>query len=145
MHFLQQHAPAKAPRNLSEQPLSRRFFLKSVTAGSGLILGCGALPGLTLNASAAEAAVSTNELVFNAFLTITPDNRVTVVVKHLDMGQGVSTGLTTLVAEELDASWEQMDWESAPADSSRYNNLFWGPAQGTGGSTAIANCWEQLR
>ena len=68
-----------------------------------------------------------------------------MVVKHLDMGQGVSTGLTSLVAEELDASWEQMAWEFAPADASRYNNLFWGQTQGTGGSSSIANSWMQLR
>ena len=145
MNFLQHHLQARDLQPSTDQGVSRRLFLKSVTAGSGLVLGCGALSGLTLSASAAEAATAGNELVFNAFLKITPDNRVTVVVKHLDMGQGVSTGLTTLVAEELDANWEQMDWESAPADASRYNNLFWGPAQGTGGSTAIANSWEQMR
>jgi isoquinoline 1-oxidoreductase beta subunit len=61
------------------------------------------------------------------------------------MGQGTYTGLPTLVAEELDADWGQIRVEGAPADASRYNNLFWGPSQGTGGSTAIANSWEQLR
>jgi isoquinoline 1-oxidoreductase beta subunit len=68
-----------------------------------------------------------------------------VVVKHLEMGQGVYTGLPTLVAEELDAAWPQVRVEGAPADASRYNNLMWGPAQGTGGSTAIANSFEQYR
>ena len=61
------------------------------------------------------------------------------------MGQGTYTGLATLVAEELDADWAQIRVEGAPADAKRYNNLFWGPAQGTGGSTAIANSFEQLR
>jgi isoquinoline 1-oxidoreductase beta subunit len=68
-----------------------------------------------------------------------------VIVKHLEMGQGTYTGLPTLVAEELDADWSQMRAEGAPADAERYNNLFWGPAQGTGGSTALANSYEQLR
>ena len=49
------------------------------------------------------------------------------------------------MAEELDADWSQIRVEGAPADAKRYNNLFWGPAQGTGGSTAIANSYEQLR
>ena len=71
--------------------------------------------------------------------------RVTVVAKHLEMGQGTYTGLATLVAEELDADWSQIRVAGAPADAKRYNNLFWGPAQGTGGSTAIANSFEQLR
>jgi isoquinoline 1-oxidoreductase beta subunit len=81
----------------------------------------------------------------NAFVKIGADNVVTVVVKHLEMGQGTYTGLPTLVAEELDADWSQMRVEGAPADAKRYRNLFWGEAQGTGGSTALANSWLQLR
>ncbi len=78
-------------------------------------------------------------------MKIGSDNTVTVVVKHLDKGQGITTGLATIVAEELDASWEQMHTEFAPADASRYNNLSFGPVQGTGGSTSIANSWSQIR
>ncbi len=78
-------------------------------------------------------------------MRIDADNTVTVMVKHLEMGQGTYTGLPTLVAEELDADWAQMRAAGAPADAKRYNNLFWGEAQGTGGSTALANSYEQLR
>jgi isoquinoline 1-oxidoreductase beta subunit len=81
----------------------------------------------------------------NAFVRIGTDNTVTVIVKHLEMGQGTFTGLPTLVAEELDADWSQIRAEGAPADASRYNNLFMGPMQGTGGSTAMANSYEQMR
>ncbi|HVN35611.1 MAG TPA: xanthine dehydrogenase family protein molybdopterin-binding subunit [Casimicrobiaceae bacterium] len=81
----------------------------------------------------------------NAFVRIGSDNTVTVISKHVEMGQGSYTGLATIVAEELDAGWSQVRVEGAPADAGRYNNLFWGPTQGTGGSTAIANSWEQLR
>ena len=81
----------------------------------------------------------------NAFVRIGTDDTVTVVVKHLEMGQGTYTGLPTLVAEELDAAWAQIRAEGAPADAKRYNNLFWGPTQGTGGSTALANSFEQMR
>jgi isoquinoline 1-oxidoreductase beta subunit len=81
----------------------------------------------------------------NAFVRVASDNTVTVIVKHLEMGQGTYTGLPTLVAEELDADWSQVRVEGAPADAAKYNNLLWGPAQGTGGSTALANSWEQLR
>lgn len=146
MYFLNHRANSGSSAPAEFSGLSRRGFLKSVTAGGGLLIGCATLPVIAGNPSKSPASIATGEaLVFNAFVKITPDNLVTVVVKHLDMGQGVSTGLTTLVAEELDASWEQMRWESAPADATRYNNLFWGPSQGTGGSTAIANSWEQLR
>ena len=131
--------------------LSRRAFLKAgLTAGAGLTLGLHlpaplaeeyrAGPGIAGGAERAAAAFEPN-----AFVRIGTDDTVTVIVKHLEMGQGTYTGLPTLVAEELDARWNQVRAEGAPADASRYNNLFWGPAQGTGGSTAIANSYEQLR
>jgi isoquinoline 1-oxidoreductase beta subunit len=81
----------------------------------------------------------------NAFVSVASDNTVTVTIKHLDKGQGVTTGLTTIVAEELDADWAQVRWEFAPADRNIYNNLGWGAVQGTGGSSSIRNSWEQLR
>ena len=67
-----------------------------------------------------------------------------MIVKHLEMGQGPYTGLATLVAEELDADWAQMRAEGAPANTELYNNLAFG-MQGTGGSTAMANSYEQMR
>ena len=70
---------------------------------------------------------------------------MTVIIKHVEMGQGTYTGLATIVAEELDADWSQVRAESAPADATRYNNLQFGQIQGTGGSTAVANSWDQLR
>ena len=124
--------------------LSRRDFLKT---GAGLTLGLAA-PGVFAQAGPGQAGgkvVAASVFEPNAFVRIGTDNRVTVIVKHLEMGQGTYTGLPTLVAEELDADWGQIRVEGAPADAKRYNNLFWGPAQGTGGSTAIANSWEQLR
>jgi isoquinoline 1-oxidoreductase subunit beta len=69
---------------------------------------------------------------------------VTVLIKHLEMGQGPYTGLATLVAEELDANWSQMRAEGAPANNDLYKNLAFG-VQGTGGSTAVANSYEQMR
>jgi isoquinoline 1-oxidoreductase beta subunit len=113
--------------------LSRRDFLK--TSG-GLLLG------ISFPAFGSEKQTT---FAPNAFVRIGTDNTVTVIVKHLEMGQGTYTGLPTLVAEELDANWSQIRAEGAPADAQRYNNLFWGPAQGTGGSTALANSYEQLR
>lgn len=135
--------------------LNRRQFLV-LGIGTGLtlgLLGCGrgdsgsgpqtapqAGPG-----KAGSAPVDAVPFAPNAFVRITPDNRVVVISKHLEMGQGTYTGLATLVAEELDAAWSQVEVEAAPADAERYNNLFWGKLQGTGGSTAIANSFEQLR
>lgn len=144
MNFLKRHT-TQAEQKTDAPALSRRTFLQAVGAGGGLLIGSGLIVSSTSVAAADKTPVENSAPIFNAFLKITPDSKVTMVVKHLDMGQGVSTGLTSLVAEELDASWEQMEWEFAPADASRYNNLFWGPAQGTGGSSSIANSWMQLR
>lgn len=92
----------------------------------------------------ADAPSATNELVPNAFVRIGADDTVTVIAKHVELGQGAYTGLATIVAEELDADWKRVRVEAAPADASKYNNTMWGPIQGTGGSTAIANSFEQL-
>ena len=112
--------------------VSRREFFKQSGA---LVLAIGAPQAFSQNAPFQP----------NAFVSIGPDSVVTVVVKHVEMGQGTYTGLPALVAEELDADWSQIRVEGAPADAKRYNNLFWGEAQGTGGSTALANSYGQLR
>ncbi|HYN78355.1 MAG TPA: xanthine dehydrogenase family protein molybdopterin-binding subunit [Lamprocystis sp. (in: g-proteobacteria)] len=128
---------------------SRRTFLKTgIAAGAGLLLGLRLGPDAgagMLEAGPKVAAPAVAAFEPNAFVRIGTDDTVTVIVKHLEMGQGTYTGLPTLVAEELDAAWSQIRAEGAPADAARYNNLFWGKAQGTGGSTAIANSFEQLR
>ena len=118
---------------------SRRSFLGGV---AGLTLAI-YLP--SAGAAAGKAAAAAPAFEPNAFLRIGEDNSITVISKHLEMGQGTYTGLATIVAEELDADWSKVRVESAPADHKRYNNLSWGPAQGTGGSSAMANSWEQLR
>jgi isoquinoline 1-oxidoreductase beta subunit len=118
---------------------SRREFLK---AGIGLSLAICIPSGMAAAGSAGKLAAPFEP---NAFLRIGTDNSVTVIVKHLEMGQGTYTGLPTLVAEELDAAWTQVRVEAAPADAARYNNLLMGPMQGTGGSTAMANSFEQMR
>ncbi len=69
---------------------------------------------------------------------------MTILSKHIEFGQGPFTGLATLVAEELDADWTQMRAVHSPADDKLYANLLFG-MQGTGGSTAIANSYEQYR
>lgn len=124
-------------------PPSRRQFLKaSAAAGAGLVIGFTFASGHKLARAATPAE---GGFAPNAFVRIAPDNTVTVLIKHIEFGQGTFTGLTTLVAEELDADWSQMRAEHAPADATRYNNLSWGPVQGTGGSSSIANSYDQLR
>lgn len=125
------------------QNVSRRDFLK---AGMGLSLAL-IVPACSDQQRLPQHQVQdeNSELIPNAFLRIGTDDTVTVIAKHLEMGQGAYTGLATLVAEELGAQWAQVEVEAAPADAKRYNNLDWGAYQGTGGSSAIKNAYEQMR
>jgi isoquinoline 1-oxidoreductase beta subunit len=124
---------------------SRRAFLGGATVAAGALV-----IGFTLDpAKFAQAApgpdLSGLPPMPNAFVRIAADDTVTVVIKHLDMGQGNTTGLATILADELDADWATIRTTFAPADATLYNNFAFGPVQGTGGSTAIANSWVQLR
>src|SRR3954467_2452246 len=134
--------------NRIAKPISRRDFLRiSGGAGVGLVLNVGWLPTAAAQGSGAAAvirAAGVETVDATGFVKIAPDNTVTVMIKHLEMGQGPYTGLATLVAEELDADWEQMRAEGAPANNDLYKNLAFG-IQGTGGSTAVANSYEQMR
>ncbi len=132
-------APAvPAPADDLAKP-NRRSFLKGASALGGALVIATHLP------LARRAMAATGDLAPNAFVRVAPDSTVTVLIKQCEMGQGVTTGLTTIVAEEIDADWSQMRFEFAPADAKLYNNLAFGPIQGTGGSTSIANSWDQLR
>jgi isoquinoline 1-oxidoreductase subunit beta len=118
---------------------NRRQFLKA-TAAVGLVIGL----HIPLGKGGAAAAVNSAGFAPNAFLRIAPDNTVTVVCKHIEFGQGPYTGVATILADEIDADWDQIRVVSAPADVEKYKNLAFG-VQGTGGSTAMANSWQQLR
>src|SRR5689334_13745026 len=124
-------------------PVSRRTFLKVTAAsGAGLTLGIFVADAIA-QAKKCPGAPGAAAFAPNAFLRIAPDNTVTVIGKHIELGQGTYTGLPMLIADELDAAWSQVRVEGAPADAKRYNNLMWGEAQGTGGSTAMTNSFEQ--
>ena len=123
---------------------SRREFLVT-TAAAGVVFSIGFhLPSAT--AKTVERLTGSVEPAneFNAFLKISADDSVTVVIKHLEMGQGVYTGLPMILAEELGADWSKIRVENAPADNTRYANTMMG-IQGTGGSSSTSNSWKQLR
>lgn len=116
--------------------LSRRGFLKAgALVGGGLILGV-RLPALGQPAKAAAFAP-------NAFVRIGPDESVTVVVNHSEMGQGPYTSVPMLVAEELDADWSKVRYEPAPVDPA-YNHSVYG-IQMTGGSSSTWSEWDRVR
>jgi isoquinoline 1-oxidoreductase beta subunit len=79
----------------------------------------------------------------NAFVRIGTDERVTVIVNHSEMGQGVYTSLPMLLADELDADWTKVGFEPAPVDA-KYNHPAFG-MQMTGGSSSVWSGLEQFR
>jgi isoquinoline 1-oxidoreductase beta subunit len=119
-----------------DMQLSRRAALR----GLGAFVVAVHLP-LPRKALAQDAA---SQLEANAFIRIGSDDTVTILSKHIEFGQGPWTGLATLAAEEMDADWTRVRVEHAPANAALYANLFLG-AQLTGGSSAIANSYEQMR
>jgi isoquinoline 1-oxidoreductase subunit beta len=124
--------------------LTRRAALKGF---AGLLIGVHLpLPAYSQTGSARLSGADAGSTSFtpNAFVRIGTDNLVTVLIKHIEFGQGPFTGLATLVAEELDADWAQMRAEHAPSNPALYKNFLLG-MQGTGGSTAIANSYDQMR
>ena len=152
MRILERFTPTARRMDPADLPapinLSRRQFLQGM---GGLAIGVVIGPVLTAcgpkgdSAPAAGTAAANTDFTPNAFIRIGTDNRVVVVAKHLEMGQGTYTGLATLAAEELDADWEQVSVEGAPADNKRYGNKQMGGMQGTGGSNAMADSHEQMR
>jgi isoquinoline 1-oxidoreductase subunit beta len=130
---------------LASSGSSRRTFLKEAGAVTAAALTIGF--EWVGHPRRAAAAIGSTAAPFapNAFLRVGADNSVTIIAKHLEMGQGSYTGIATVLAEELDADWTLVRVESAPADAKRYGNSVLGGLQGTGGSSAMANSWTQLR
>jgi isoquinoline 1-oxidoreductase subunit beta len=116
---------------------SRRDFIKVTAAvGGGVALGF-YLPGRHGAAQAADGAAP------NAWVRITPDNKVTILCARSEMGQGVATSMPMLVAEELEVDINKVTVEFAPPAEVYINSLLGG--QLTGGSTAVRDAWEKLR
>jgi isoquinoline 1-oxidoreductase beta subunit len=124
------NAPFKTP-----QADRRRFLLGAALSGGALIVGW-------VDADAATATPAVGP--FGPFVKIRPDGDVVVVNKHQEMGQGNHVGVCALVAEELDADWARVSFEHAPANEALYKNFALG-IQATGGSSAIANSYMQMR
>ena len=111
-------------------PLSRREFV-----GAGIAAGAGLVIGFYLPHGQGSRKESFSP---NAYLRITPDNKVTIVVARSEMGQGIRTALPMILAEELEADWKQIEIEQAGAST-----LF--GDQTTGGSASIRTTWDPMR
>lgn len=124
---------------LSAEPqiLNRRAFLKTSAAG-----GAALLIGFHLPAHASSDPAQQQEKPpinpLNAWVRITHDNRVTLILAKSEMGQGIMTALPMILAEELCLNWQNVHIEQAPTDPKIYD-------LGTGGSGSIAGSWLPLR
>jgi isoquinoline 1-oxidoreductase subunit beta len=122
-------------------PLSRRDFL-----GSSMLSGAGLLIAFHLPGKARAAAPAAPKPALpqpNAFVRIAPDDSVTVLLAHSEMGQGIWTTLAMLVAEELECDWSRIRVEHAPAAPPYKHTVY--PVQMTGGSTTTWSEFDRYR
>jgi len=124
-----------------EAALSRRDALRLAAAGGAVFL-----LGVNLR-SASIAAVSdatTAAFAPDAFVRIAGDGRATLIMPQTEMGQGIYTALSMLIAEELDLPLDGVTLEAAPASDKLYGNPIF-KVQATGGSTSVRGYWLPLR
>jgi isoquinoline 1-oxidoreductase beta subunit len=122
--------------------VSRRDFLRSGAALSG-----GLMIGFRVSAGGKRGQVAAGgvpgEASPNAYLRIAPDNTVTVVLAHAEMGQGIWTTLPMLIADELDADWKDIRVEHSPVGKD-WNHTVFG-IQITGGSSTTWSEFDRYR
>ena len=115
--------------------VDRRAFLKiGAAAGTGLLVGF-RLPAF---GASAEEQEKKKPNPFNAWVHITPDNRVSLILGKSEMGQGIMTALPMILAEELSLDWGKVKIEQAATNPEIYDH-------GTGGSGSVAGSYLPLR
>jgi isoquinoline 1-oxidoreductase subunit beta len=124
----------------SAPKLTRRTMLKATAAvGAGLVLSV-SLPRL----NAVLATEPDSDFEPSAFVRIDPDGKTTFTIPQVEMGQGIYTALSMLLAEELDAPFEHVTAVASPPDDKLYGNPLLG-FQVTGGSTSVRAFWKPMR
>ena len=127
-----------------KKQLSRRRFIKGLLAGSGLTIFLALTPdGFRVLGAKEIKKADLKGLTLNAWIEISPDDLVTIIVSQSEMGQGVYTSIPMIVADELEADWKTVRFRAAPA-ADEYKNPVWG-MQSTGGSTSIRHFHDPLR
>ena len=124
---------------MGKYSLTRRFFLKkSALTFTGLIIG------FTYESESSLAAKVVNAEEFGIWIRIAPDGSTTLIVPSSEMGQGVNTSLSMILAEELEADWQSVKTETAPVNS-KYINPESNSGQMTAGSSSVKGFWNPLR
>lgn len=122
------------PSGSATVQLSRRSFIK--IAG---ILGGGLVLGFNLANTKVHANTASANAAFNAYVQVKPDGKIIIQAKNPEIGQGVKTALPMIVAEELDAAWDEVEVIQSPIDEATYGR------QVAGGSRSIPANWVVLR
>ena len=122
--------------------INRRVLLKtSVLAGTGFAIGIGFDP---LTSFAVETSASATKAAdLGLWIRITADGTITLIAPSSEMGQGVNTSLSMIIAEEMEADWQSIKTETAPANSDYKNPEQ--PLQITGASSSLRGFWQPLR
>ncbi|HNR74801.1 MAG TPA: molybdopterin-dependent oxidoreductase, partial [Cyclobacteriaceae bacterium] len=117
---------------------SRRDFLKlGIAAGGGLVLSFNLSDSLAAIVKGNKSLAATVD--FNSYLSISPDDVITIFSPNPELGQNIKTSFPMIVAEELDADWKKVKVVQAALDVKKYDR------QLTGGSGAVPHSWERLR
>lgn len=124
------------------QNLSRRDFLVTSTAATG-----GLLLGFKMNVGEgglAAYADTLEEVAINTWLSIAPDNSITIQLAKSEMGQGVFTAMPMILADELEADWDMVTVKVAPTAPEHLNPEPGMRGRGTGGSASIRTGFDKL-
>jgi isoquinoline 1-oxidoreductase subunit beta len=131
---------------MSDFPLKRRDFLVGVgMSGLGLVFGLDLKPAMGATAEADD--VATGAGVKTAWVRVAPDGAITIMAPAAEMGQGTTTALAVVFAEELDADWKKVSVEFSPANDAIYANplpFFFGMMV-TAASTAVMGYYKNMR
>jgi len=92
----------------------RGFIAAGVVSGGALMVGVGIREGHRAP-KLAELVTDEGETLINVWVKLSPDNTITAIVPHSEMGQGVFTSMTQMLADEMDADWDKVTYEQAPA------------------------------
>lgn len=121
----------------SRAPIDRRSFLKIFgIAGAGLVLA------FNMSGSAQaryEGARAGSPQKLNAYVRVSPDGTIYLYAKNPEVGQGIKTAMPMIIAEELDANWQDVKVEQSPINEELFG---W---QNAGGSRSIATNWTAMR
>ncbi|MEL6284021.1 MAG: molybdopterin cofactor-binding domain-containing protein, partial [Pseudomonadota bacterium] len=127
--------------NAAQLSVSRRAFLASAGATAGFAFAIG-VDGLQRVANAGTAASSAKP---NIWVSIAASGKIRIIYPATDLGQGSTTALPLMLAEELDADWSDVEVKQLNVDDRRYGNPKFGMVLYTAGSSAVQGYYMPLR